>query len=139
MTYDRKIIDGFDNVYEVDTLGNVFVVKYVNGEKKSRKLKPAVLKNGYKQVKLFDGDGKQHGMYVHRLVAITFLPNPESKQIVNHKDCNRANCDISNLEWATQSENMRHAWAMKRARLAGIVLDSLSILDLELLPVLQLC
>ena len=128
--YKRKEIEGYEN-YEVDTLGNVFVVKIVNGEKKERKLQPATLKNGYRQVKLFDSNGQQHGMYVHRLVATAFLENPFEKIVVNHKDCDRTNNCIANLEWATYSENMRHAYAMKRARLAGIIMDSLSVLDLE--------
>lgn len=47
---------------------------------------------------------------MHQLVAIAFLPNPEDKPHVNHKDGNRSNNHIDNLEWCTRSENMQHAY-----------------------------
>ena len=47
--------------------------------------------------------------YIHRLVAETFIPNPDGKETVNHKDGNKANNNVNNLEWATQSENNLHA------------------------------
>ena len=52
------------------------------------------------------------GCYIHRIIAGTFIPNPEQKPLVNHKDGNRRNNRVSNLEWATQSENIQHAVKM---------------------------
>lgn len=54
-------------------------------------------------------DGVRQTWLLHRLVATVLIPNPENKPDVNHKDGNRANCRRANLEWATRSENQKHA------------------------------
>lgn len=58
---------------------------------------------------LSDGKGKTVSVATHRLVAETFIPNPENKKQVNHIDGNRMNNHVSNLEWASRAENMKHA------------------------------
>lgn len=55
-------------------------------------------------------DRIQKWYLVHRLKAIVFIPNIENKEQVNHIDGNKSNNDLSNLEWVTRSENMRHAY-----------------------------
>ena len=63
------------------------------------------IRNGYKCVRIHDKN-----FYVHRLLAEAFIPNPENKPEINHKDGKKLNNDLSNLEWATYSENISHAY-----------------------------
>ena len=73
-----------------------------------RKLKCTTDPNGYLRVFLLK-DGHRFSASVHRLVAETFVPNPENKPEVNHIDGNKQNAKASNLEWVTHSENIRHS------------------------------
>lgn len=72
-------------------------------------LKQWNIKGCYKQVN-FRLNGKLYKYSVHRLVAEAFIPNPENKPEVNHKDGNPSNNNVLNLEWVTGSENMLHAY-----------------------------
>ena len=74
----------------------------------SRKyLKPWIDRNGYYRYRLHDGNYQG----AHRLVANKYIPNPDNKPVVNHLDGDKSNNHVSNLEWATQSENELHAYA----------------------------
>lgn len=64
---------------------------------------------GYNYIKLFDDSKKSKKMKIHRLVAKAFIPNPENKPQINHKDGNKQNNNYTNLEWVNQKENMNHA------------------------------
>jgi len=64
---------------------------------------------GYKRIPIKYANGKYVTESVHRLVAKAFIPNPENKPQVNHKDGNKLNNNVSNLEWATNEENAAHA------------------------------
>lgn len=66
-------------------------------------------KDGYPRVTIKDNNGNKLTRFVHRLVAITFIPNPYNKPQVNHKDGNKLNSNVDNLEWVTNSENSAHA------------------------------
>lgn len=66
-------------------------------------------KNGYRYVTLYHkNQGKK--LYIHRLLAELYIPNPENKRTVNHIDGNKQNNCLTNLEWATDGENIKHAY-----------------------------
>lgn len=86
--------------YDVSNFGNV------RQNKKNKILKLHInKKNGYVYVTIRDNNGKYLNKRVHRLVAEAFIKNPENKSDVNHKDFNRHNNVVNNLEWVTRSEN----------------------------------
>jgi hypothetical protein len=93
----------FEPGYYVTSDGHVFSTKYKKGHE-TKELAQTISNSGYLYVRIND---KKY--YVHRLVAATFIPNPEDKREVNHKDLCKTNNDVSNLEWTTPSENVRHA------------------------------
>ena len=96
------IINGIETHYEVDENGIIYntITK--------KELTGSIYNTGYKMVRLTI-DGKSKGFAVHRLTAQTFLENPNNLPIVNHKDGNKLNNKVENLEWVTQLENRKHA------------------------------
>lgn len=94
-------IKGYEGRYGVTEDGRVW--SYIT----HKFLEPKIQKNRYKTVCLYRNRGKSM-YYVHRLVAEAFLPNPQNLQEVNHKDLNKGNNNVSNLEWIDRSGNMRH-------------------------------
>jgi len=110
-------INGFENLYRISSYGNVVscAKKWeANGKPFSKDetvLKQFKNKWGYPMATL-QKDGFARNCSVHRLVAIAFIPNPENKPQVNHKDGDKTNNNKDNLEWATRCENMRHSWEM---------------------------
>jgi hypothetical protein len=94
--------------------GNFIV--YENGDiynaKTNNKLKPIDNGVGYDRVGLYAGNNKHKLYYVHRLLAIAFIDNPDNKQFINHIDGNTKNNELSNLEWCTKSENGLHAFKL---------------------------
>jgi len=124
MTEEWRDIPGFEGHYQVSNHGEVRslerIVKAPAGRTRpieAKVLRPMSNLSGYVFVFL-RRDGERQKFYVHRLVAIAFIENPEGKEIVNHKDCNRSNNILLNLEWATGSENVLHGIAMKKERIA---------------------
>lgn len=77
---------------------------------------------GYKCV-WFRRTGAHKKQFVHRLVALAFLPNPEGKPIVNHIDGNKENNTLANLEWATCSENTNHYYKNRKVPVPAAVED----------------
>lgn len=129
-------IEGYDD-YIIDTNGNIFSFKL------NRYLTQNISNKGYHRVSL-NKDKYRREYAVHRLVAMSFIPNPLNKPQVNHIDGNKSNNSLSNLEWVTGSENVIHAVktglrdkAHERARIenqklvlhmsTGVYYDSLKI------------
>jgi hypothetical protein len=88
---------------------------YIRNDASGKTLSPARSRQGYVRLNIWD-KGKTRSVAVHRLIAETFLPNPEGKAIVNHIDGNPSNNRLENLEWATISENVTHAYATGLAK-----------------------
>ena len=113
-----KPIKGYEGSYEVSDMGDVVGLdRFVNNGKRIIHRKGKVMtkithRKGYEKVplsKIENGKTKQKAFFVHRLVAIAFIDNPENKEQINHKDGNKVNNCVENLEWVTNSENMKHA------------------------------
>jgi hypothetical protein len=97
-----KDVVGFEHLYEVSDEGLV-------RNKHTKRLKSQTEnEKGYLRVTLKHGQ-KRVRSFVHRVVGKAFIPNPENKPQINHKDCNPKNNRVSNLEWCTPEENIKHA------------------------------
>lgn len=99
---------GYEGLYEVSDKGNVrSLFRY------KKQLKPSKGNNGYLSVELFKGkQGKR--VSIHRLVATAFISNPQNLPQVNHKDENKHNNCVENLEWCSAKYNMVYGTAMSR-------------------------
>lgn len=95
-------LNGFESKYTITSDGKIYS-EYLQGY-----LKTFSSRGGYERVKLNYGD-RSKKMMVHRLVAMTFIPNPDNKPQVDHIDRNRMNNCIDNLQWVTPCENMQLA------------------------------
>lgn len=109
MSYEiHRDIPGYED-YQITSWGRVYnkrTQKYMSFEENEK---------GYLQVRMVK-DGKRKKFKVHRLVAGEFIPNPLDKPQVNHKDGNKKNNSISNLEWVTNQENCDHANMLRSMR-----------------------
>ena len=102
--------------YQASTLGRI------RNKETGVILKPCVTEWGYKMIHLHY-NSKAHTRYVHKLVAETFIPNPENKPEVNHEDGVKTNNHVSNLSWVTHSENNEHAYRIGLKRVSDKTRD----------------
>ena len=108
MTEIWKNIEGYAGKYQVSNLRRV---KSMIGQEKV--LHPKKHRNGHLQIGLHK-DKKRKTMYIHRLVAQAFIPNPDNLPCVNHKDENPNNNNVDNLEWCTQKYNCNYGTRVDR-------------------------
>jgi hypothetical protein len=106
-----KDIEDYNGMYQVSNLGNIKSLDRLGYD--GRKLKGKLLiggyyPNGYRYVS-FRKDYIDEIKLVHRLVAKAFIPNPDNLKVVNHEDGVKSNNVVSNLNWSTQSDNLKHA------------------------------
>lgn len=94
----NKPIRNYEGLYEIDELGNVYSLK------RHKIMSPVMNNSGYKTIKL-SKDKHLTRYLIHRLVAETFIPNPDNLPCVNHKDEDKLNNSVDNLEWCTYQYN----------------------------------
>ena len=119
----RKPVVGYEGYYEVDMYGNVYSVARTvqvndNGRiydkpVKEKKLTASKHSCGYRTVAL-TRNGKTEQQYIHRIVAEAYIPNPQNLPFVNHKDEDKANNFVANLEWCTHEYNITYGTATER-------------------------
>lgn len=135
-----KAVPGYEERYHVSNLGRVAsILKYdINfGWKSKWEIISPRLHDSYCHVVNLWRGNKFKTFRVHRLVCMAFLINLENKKTVNHKDGNRLNNNLSNLEWATQAENNRHSYdVLKRT---GSFLGKTGIKHHRSKPVARFC
>jgi hypothetical protein len=114
-----KPIKGYEDLYEVSNTGRVRRIRHkavigkTNPTLPQREKKPHVNQDGYAMVGLYRGQTQKH-IGVHRLVAMAFIPNPENLPQVNHKDEDKTNNHVDNLEWCTNEYNSRYGTRSER-------------------------
>lgn len=101
-----KDVVGYEEFFQISNLGRLY------SKRTSKILSQTISKTGYYShaTRLGGRNGKRVYFKIHRLIAEAFIPNPEGKEQVNHKDGNKLNNAVENLEWATASENTKHAY-----------------------------
>ena len=111
-----KDVAGYEGVYKVSDKGNVRSVDRVDSRGRKRDgitLKPRYDKDGYFRVALYK-NGKEKSKTIHRLVLEAFVPNLNNYPDVNHRDEDKTNNELSNLEWCTREQNVNHGTRNKK-------------------------
>lgn len=106
MNEEWRDVGGYEGLYQVSNLGRVKSLEKMRGAFPQKEMiKKQFYSNGYLRCQLHK-NGKSRKIFVHRLVAEAFIPNPNNKPQVDHIDRNRSNNNIQNLRWCTAKENV---------------------------------
>ena len=118
MIEEWKDIEGYEGLYQVSSLGRIKsfdrIIKYKKNNKiitylkKGRIMKPHNNGRDYLNVSLIKDGNIQKHLYIHIIVAKAFIPNPYNLEQVNHKNFNKTDNRVENLEWCTRKNNMLH-------------------------------
>lgn len=147
-----KDIEGYEDLYQISNRGRArSLSRYMsipknNHSKKHRKFhKGGILETnkpgnrGYAALALYYNAKMSKRIVVHRLVAKAFIPNPKDKPQINHKDGNKLNNHVNNLEWVTCSENHYHAYSMGfRSHLVGNNAPNNKLMEPQVLEIKKL-
>jgi len=102
-----RAVFGYEGWYEISDLGRVRRIRPAKGTRAGKILLQRPDRKGYPYVMLSRAGRTKQGK-IHRLVALAFIPNPEGRRQVNHRDGIKSRSVLSNLEWATNAENTEH-------------------------------
>ena len=112
--WESIIIEGFNNCYEISNFGRFRSLdRKAKGNFFPSKIYSQKINHGYYHVYLRKGKIRK-AYKVHRLVALAFIPNPNDYPFVNHKNFNRQDNRVENLEWCTSKQNIQHSWRAGR-------------------------
>lgn len=114
MIEEWKDIEGYEGLYQISNQGRVKSLNY-NHTGKEKILKYGKRPNGYLKTTLIK-NGIRKDIYIHRLVAQTFIPNPDDKPCVDHIDTNPLNNKSENLRWCTQKENLNNPLSIEKIK-----------------------
>lgn len=128
-----KDIEGYENLYQISNMGRVRSLRYG----KVKILKNGINKNGYCKVALVKNSVYKN-FYVHRLVAIHFIPNPENKPHIDHINTDRADNRVENLRWVTNKENHNNALSVLNHSKVNSKINCENYIKAVLKPVIQL-
>jgi hypothetical protein len=124
-----KDIPDYEDIYQVSNKGRIKSLARIVGncKRKDKIIIPKDNGTGYYKVNLYK-NGKHKNYYVHKLVASVFINNESNKPCINHKDYNRKNNNVENLEWVTYKENNNYSCCSEHAALK----NSLRVLVVDL-------
>lgn len=112
-----KDIPNYEGLYQVSNLGRIKSLP-TKRRRWEKMLKQKLTKDGYCETTLFK-NGKYKYIRTHRIVAMAFLKKDKIRNEVNHKDGNKLNNNLENLEWVTSSENQKHAYKLGLQKISG--------------------